>query len=40
MLGLIGAMIYFSPTLTALVAVTVPVIGFLVGVYEPGVQTL
>jgi subfamily B ATP-binding cassette protein MsbA len=32
MLGLIGAMIYFSPTLTALVAVTVPVIGLLVGV--------
>ena len=30
MIGLIGAMIYFSPTLSALVAVTVPVIGFLV----------
>ncbi len=32
MIGLIGAMIYFSPTLSALVAVTVPVIGFLVAV--------
>jgi subfamily B ATP-binding cassette protein MsbA len=32
MVGLVGAMIYFSPTLTALVAVTVPVIGFFVGV--------
>ncbi len=32
MIGLIGAMVYFSPTLTALVAVTIPVIGFLVGV--------
>ena len=32
MIGLIGAMIYFSPTLTALVAITIPVIGFLVGV--------
>lgn len=32
MLGLIGAMIYFSPPLTALVAVTVPIVGFFVGV--------
>jgi subfamily B ATP-binding cassette protein MsbA len=32
MIGLIGAMIYFSPTLSALVAVTVPVIGFFVAV--------
>ena len=31
MIALIGAMIYFSPILTALVAVTVPVVGFLVG---------
>jgi subfamily B ATP-binding cassette protein MsbA len=31
MVGLVGAMIYFSPTLTALVAITVPVIGFFVG---------
>ena len=32
MIALIGAMIYFSPILTALVAVTVPVIGILVGI--------
>ena len=32
MLGLIGAMFYFSPTLTVLVAVTIPIIGFLVAV--------
>ncbi|MFP6829112.1 MAG: lipid A export permease/ATP-binding protein MsbA [Gammaproteobacteria bacterium] len=32
MIALIGAMIYFNPILTALVAVTVPVIGILVGI--------
>jgi subfamily B ATP-binding cassette protein MsbA len=32
MIALIGAMIYFSPILTVLVAVTVPVIGILVGI--------
>lgn len=32
MIGLIGAMIYFSATLTVLVAITVPVFGFLISV--------
>ena len=32
MIVLVGAMIYFSPILTVLVAITIPIVGFLVGV--------